>query len=63
MKLKIGLYFGIAILLVAGGLLLTVKGKDAVSQAEYRKQAVLEAEQKTVFYDKGPWSVLHMYVA
>ncbi|GAB1528686.1 MULTISPECIES: hypothetical protein [Brevibacillus] len=63
MKLKIGLYFGIAILLVAGGLLLTVKGKDAVSQAEYRKQAVLEAEQKTVFYDKGLRSVLHMYVA
>ncbi|KEQ25676.1 HlyD family efflux transporter periplasmic adaptor subunit [Paenibacillus tyrfis] len=63
MKLKMGLYFGIAILLVAGGLLLAVKGKDAVSQAEYRKQAVLEAEQKTVVYDKGPGTVLYMNVA
>ncbi|WP_088834077.1 HlyD family efflux transporter periplasmic adaptor subunit [Paenibacillus tyrfis] len=63
MKLKTGLYFGIAILLVAGGLLLAVKGKDAVSQAEYRKQAVLEAEQKTVVYDKSPGTVLNMNAA
>ncbi|WP_246294255.1 HlyD family efflux transporter periplasmic adaptor subunit [Paenibacillus planticolens] len=63
MKLKMGLYFAIAILLVVGGALLAVNGKDAVSQAEYKKQAVLEAEQKTVIYDKGAGTVVNVNAA
>jgi len=44
MKPKSTIYFILAIALVAGGALLAAKGKDAVSLAENRKQAVLEAE-------------------
>lgn len=49
MKIKAGLYIGIAIALIVGGSLLAIKGKDAVSQAESRKQGILDAEQKTIF--------------
>lgn len=48
MKIKAGIYIGIAIALIVGGTLLTVNGKDAVSQAESRKQGILEAEQTTI---------------
>lgn len=54
MKIKAGLYIGIAIVLIVGGALLAVKGKDAVSQAESRKQGILDAEQKTIFYQNSP---------
>jgi HlyD family secretion protein len=58
MKLKMGVYIGIAVILIAGGSLLIAKGKDAVSQAESRKQGILEAEQKTIVYDKSPGTVV-----
>jgi HlyD family secretion protein len=54
MKIKMSLYIGIAVVLIAGGSLLAAKGKDAVSQAESRKQGVLEAEQKIIVNDKSP---------
>ncbi|TVY04265.1 HlyD family efflux transporter periplasmic adaptor subunit [Cohnella terricola] len=60
MKLKSVSYFIIAIVLVAGGSLLATKGKDAVSKAENRKQAVLEVEQKTVIYDKNPGTIVNI---
>ncbi|GIP26563.1 hypothetical protein J23TS9_16930 [Paenibacillus sp. J23TS9] len=46
MKLKAGWYIGIAVVVIAEGALLAAEGKDAVSQADSRKQGVLEAEQK-----------------
>ena len=52
MKIKAGLYIGIAMVFIIGGSLLTVKGKDAVSQAESRKQGILEAEQTTLIYSE-----------
>ncbi|BBH18981.1 hypothetical protein Back11_03260 [Paenibacillus baekrokdamisoli] len=58
MKIKVGFYIGMAIVLIAGGSLLAAKGKDAVSQAESRKQGVLEAEQTTIFYQKSPGSIV-----
>ncbi|WP_409342349.1 HlyD family efflux transporter periplasmic adaptor subunit [Paenibacillus sp. MBLB4367] len=58
MKLKAGLYMGIAVAVIAGGALLASKGKDAVSQAESRKQGVLEAEQKMIVYDKSPGTIV-----
>jgi len=45
---------GIAMVFIVGGSLLAVKGKDAVSQAESRKQGILEAEQTTLFYQNSP---------
>ncbi|WP_315370432.1 HlyD family efflux transporter periplasmic adaptor subunit [Paenibacillus xylanexedens] len=57
MKLKAGLYIGIAMVLIVGGSLLAVKGKDAVSQAESRKQGILEAEQTTLFYQNSPGTI------
>ncbi|UHA74702.1 HlyD family efflux transporter periplasmic adaptor subunit [Paenibacillus sp. 481] len=63
MKIKVGIYIGIAIAMIVGGSLLVVKGKDAVSQAESRKQGVLEAEQKTVFYQKSPGAIVEVGVA
>ncbi|MDT9721960.1 HlyD family efflux transporter periplasmic adaptor subunit [Paenibacillus sp. ClWae2A] len=57
MKLKAGLYIGIAMVFIIGGSLLAVKGKDAVSQAESRKQGILEAEQTTLFYQKSPGAI------
>ncbi|WP_240420053.1 HlyD family efflux transporter periplasmic adaptor subunit [Paenibacillus periandrae] len=54
MKPKWILYVVIALVLIAGGSLLVAKGKDAVSQAENRKQGVLDAESKTIVYDKKP---------
>jgi len=63
MKIKVGFYIGIAIVLIVGGSLLTVKGKDAVSQAESRKQGMLEAEQTTIFYQKSPGSIVEVGVA
>ncbi|SEL62003.1 HlyD family efflux transporter periplasmic adaptor subunit [Paenibacillus sp. OK003] len=54
MKLKAGLYIGIAMVFIVGGSLLAVKGKDAVSQAESLKQGILEAEQTTLFYQNSP---------
>jgi len=58
MKLKAGLYIGIAMVLIVGGSLLAVKGKDAVSQAESRKQGILEAEQTTLFYQNSPGAIV-----
>ncbi|AWV31818.1 HlyD family efflux transporter periplasmic adaptor subunit [Paenibacillus sp. FSL H7-0716] len=63
MKIKAGLYIGIAIVLIVGGALLAVKGKDAVSQAESRKQGILDAEQKTIFYQNSPGSIVEVSVA
>ncbi|MGO4180302.1 HlyD family efflux transporter periplasmic adaptor subunit [Paenibacillus sp. TAF43_2] len=63
MKIKAGFYIGIAVALIVGGSLLVVKGKDAVSQAEMRKQGVLEAEQTTLFYQKSPGSIVEVDVA
>ncbi|OME86163.1 hypothetical protein BK120_09310 [Paenibacillus sp. FSL A5-0031] len=63
MKIKAGFYIGIAVALIVGGSLLVVKGKDAVSQAEMRKQGVLEAEQTTLFYQKSPGSIVEVGVA
>lgn len=63
MKAKSSLYFIIAILLVAGGTLLAVKGTDAVSKAENRKQAILETEQKNVIYDKNPGEIVKVHAA
>ncbi|MGE6578886.1 HlyD family efflux transporter periplasmic adaptor subunit [Paenibacillus xylanexedens] len=57
MKIKAGLYIGIAMVLIVGGSLLAVKGKDAVSQAESRKQGILEAEQTTLFYQNSPGTI------
>ncbi|MBT2282439.1 HlyD family efflux transporter periplasmic adaptor subunit [Paenibacillus polymyxa] len=57
MKLKAGLYIGIAMVFIVGGSLLAVKGKDAVSQAESRKQGILEAEQTTLFYQNSPGTI------
>ncbi|GAA3411595.1 HlyD family efflux transporter periplasmic adaptor subunit [Paenibacillus hodogayensis] len=54
MKQKWVLYMAIALVLIAGGWLLVAKGKDAVSQAENRKQGILDAESKTIVYDKKP---------
>ncbi|AJS59556.1 HlyD family efflux transporter periplasmic adaptor subunit [Paenibacillus sp. IHBB 10380] len=62
MKIKVGFYIGIAIALIVGGSLLAVKGKDAVSQAESRKQGMLEAEQTTIFYQKSPGSIVEVSV-
>ncbi|WP_405155227.1 HlyD family efflux transporter periplasmic adaptor subunit [Paenibacillus sp. FSL K6-0108] len=58
MKIKAGLYIGIALVLIVGGSLLAVKGKDAVSQAESRKQGILEAEQTTLFYQNSPGAIV-----
>ncbi|MEC0225731.1 HlyD family efflux transporter periplasmic adaptor subunit [Paenibacillus alba] len=58
MKLKVGLFIGIAVVVIAGGALLAAKGKDAASQAESRKQGVLEAEQKMVVYDKSKGTIV-----
>lgn len=55
MNKKSLIYFIIAILLVAGGSLLAVKGKDAVSKAESRKQAVLEVVPNTIANDTKPF--------
>ncbi|AIQ22069.1 HlyD family efflux transporter periplasmic adaptor subunit [Paenibacillus sp. FSL H7-0737] len=63
MKIKAGLYIGIAIALIVGGSLLAIKGKDAVSQAESRKQGILDAEQKTIFYQNSPGSIVEVRVA
>jgi multidrug resistance efflux pump len=63
MKLKAGLYIGIAVLVIAGGVLLAAKGKDAVSQAENRKQGLLEAEQKMIVYDKSPGTIIAINAA
>jgi HlyD family secretion protein len=63
MKIKAGLYIGIAVVLIVGGSLLAVKGKDAVSQAESRKQGILDAEQKTLFYQNSPGSIVEVSVA
>jgi multidrug resistance efflux pump len=63
MKIKAGLYIGIAIVLIVGGALLAVKGKDAVIQAESRKQGILDAEQKTIFYQNSPGSIVEVGVA
>ncbi|ANY65611.1 hypothetical protein BBD42_03405 [Paenibacillus sp. BIHB 4019] len=63
MKIKAGFYIGIAIVLIVGGSLLAMKGKDAVSQAESRKQGVLEAEQTTLFYDKSPGMMVKVNAA
>lgn len=63
MKIKAGLYIGITIVLIVGGALLAVKGKDAVSQAESRKQGILDAEQKTIFYQNSPGSIVEVSVA
>lgn len=63
MKIKAGFYIGIAIALIVGGSLLVVKGKDAVSQAESRKQGVLEAEQTTIFYQESPGAIVEIGVA
>jgi len=52
MKFKIVLPIVIAIVLIAGGSLLAAKGQDAVSQAENRKQGILDAQSTTIFYDK-----------
>ncbi|WP_145152732.1 HlyD family efflux transporter periplasmic adaptor subunit [Paenibacillus xylanexedens] len=58
MKIKAGLYIGIAIVFIVGGSLLAVKGKDAVSQAESRKQGMLESEQTTLFYQNSPGAIV-----
>ncbi|PIH55971.1 HlyD family efflux transporter periplasmic adaptor subunit [Paenibacillus sp. LK1] len=58
MKLKAGLYIGIAMVLIVGGSLLAVKGKDAVSHAESRKQGILEAEQTTLFYQNSSGAIV-----
>ncbi|SDT10792.1 HlyD family secretion protein [Paenibacillaceae bacterium GAS479] len=63
MKLKAGLYIGIAVAVIAGGALLAAEGRDAVSQAEGRKQAVLEAEQGMIMYNKGPGTVVKINAA
>ncbi|WP_314586808.1 HlyD family efflux transporter periplasmic adaptor subunit [Paenibacillus terrigena] len=60
MKFKMGVYIGIAVILIAGGSLLIAKGKDAVSQAENRKQGTLEAEQKIMMYDKSPGTIVQV---
>jgi len=60
MKLKIGVYTGMAVILIVGGALLIAKGKDAVSQAENRKQGILEAEQKIMMYDKSPGTIVQV---
>ncbi|MFF2885511.1 HlyD family efflux transporter periplasmic adaptor subunit [Paenibacillus sp. NPDC057967] len=57
MKQKWVLYMGIALVLIVGGSLLAAKGTDAVSQAENRKQGVLDAESKTILYDKKPGTI------
>jgi len=57
MKQKWIVYIGIALVLIAGGSLLAAKGMDAVSQAEHRKQGVLDAESNTVIYDKKPGTI------
>jgi HlyD family secretion protein len=54
MKKKFIAYFIIALALILGGLLQAVEGKDAVSRAERKKQAVLEADQKIIHYDNRP---------
>ncbi|MCR8657521.1 HlyD family efflux transporter periplasmic adaptor subunit [Paenibacillus endoradicis] len=63
MKIKAGIYIGMAIALIVGGSLLTVKGKDAVSQAESRKQGILEAEQTTIIYKENPALIVKVGVA
>jgi HlyD family secretion protein len=63
MKLKVGLYIGIAVAVIVGGALLAAKGKDAVSQAESRKQGALEAEQKMIVYDKSPGTIVNINAA
>ena len=60
MKFKIGIYIFMAIILIVGGSLLAAKGKDAVSQAENRKQGILEAEQKIMMYDKSPGAIVQI---
>jgi len=60
MKFKIGVYVALAVILIAGGSLLVAKGKDAVSQAENRKQGTLEAEQKIMMYDKNPGTIVQV---
>ncbi|GGA11491.1 hypothetical protein GCM10008018_65740 [Paenibacillus marchantiophytorum] len=63
MNFKAGIYIGIAIVVIAGGALLAAKGKDAVSQAESRKQGVLEAEQNMVVYDKSKGIIVKINAA
>ncbi|MFF2483904.1 HlyD family secretion protein [Paenibacillus sp. NPDC058071] len=57
MKQKWILYVVLALVLVAGGSLLVAKGTDAVSRAENRKQGVLDAESKTIFYNNKPGTI------
>ncbi|UKS29707.1 HlyD family efflux transporter periplasmic adaptor subunit [Paenibacillus sp. HWE-109] len=63
MNFKAGIYIGIAIVVIAGGALLAAKGKDAVSQAESRKQGVLEAEQNMVVFDKSKGIIVKINAA
>ncbi|MBH5317514.1 HlyD family efflux transporter periplasmic adaptor subunit [Paenibacillus sp. GSMTC-2017] len=63
MKIKVGLYIGMAIVLIVGGSLLAIKGKDAVTQAESRKQGMLETEQMTIIYQKSSGSIVEVGAA
>ncbi|WP_245339107.1 HlyD family efflux transporter periplasmic adaptor subunit [Paenibacillus shirakamiensis] len=57
------IYFGLAIALIVGGWLLEMIGKDAVTQAESRKQGILEAEQMTMVYPKATGSIKEIRAA
>jgi len=54
MRPKLIAYFVISLALIASGLLLAMEGKDAISRAESKKQAILEADLKTVYYENLP---------
>ncbi|WP_042163241.1 HlyD family efflux transporter periplasmic adaptor subunit [Paenibacillus gorillae] len=63
MKVKTTVYLVLAVLLIAGGSLLAIKGRDAVSQAENRKQGILESEQTAVRYGSNPGKIIEVSVA
>ncbi|MGG3887529.1 HlyD family efflux transporter periplasmic adaptor subunit [Metabacillus fastidiosus] len=63
MMKRIGFYIGIVVVLIIGGSLLIIKGKDAVSHAESRKQGILEAEQTTIFYRDTPGAIVKIDTA
>ncbi|MFF2090658.1 HlyD family efflux transporter periplasmic adaptor subunit [Paenibacillus sp. NPDC058174] len=60
MKVKTTVYLVLAVILIAGGSLLAIKGRDAVTQAENRKQGILESEQTAVRYGGNAGKIIEV---
>ncbi|GGG53731.1 HlyD family efflux transporter periplasmic adaptor subunit [Paenibacillus radicis (ex Gao et al. 2016)] len=63
MKVKTSIYLILAVILIAGGSLLAIKGRDAVTQAENRKQGILESEQTAVRFGGNSGKIIEVAAA